>query len=212
MEKWFLDPRIPASQQLPDRFFTKDRTAFDKGHVVRRDDVAWGMTYEEVRRANGDTYHVTNCSPQVIGFNRPSKTHDNWGDLEKIVGTQAKSERYCLIAGPVLADDDPIFVGKDDDGAVRVQIPRRYFKVVVARGEDGKRVEVFAFVLEQDLSDTPLELVVDAEWRRRMISIDQLERRTRLLSFDQTLHDGDQIDTPKGEAIQAHPAIGKVNQ
>jgi endonuclease G len=209
-EKWFLDPRIPASQQLPDRFFTKDRAAFDKGHIVRRDDVTWGTTYEEVRRANGDTFHVTNCSPQIADFNRSNKEHGIWGQLENLVLTQAKTERYCLLAGPVLAADDPVFVGQDDDGAVRVQIPRRFFKVVVARGEDGKAVEAFAFLLEQDLSDTPLELIVDAEWRSRMISIDQLERRTGLLSFDQSLHDGDQITTPKGEAIQGHPAIGRV--
>lgn len=211
-EKWFNDPRIPPSQQLPDRFFTKDGGAFDKGHIVRRDDVAWGTTYEEVRRANGDTFHVTNCSPQIADFNRSNQEHGIWGQLENLVLTQAKTERYCLIAGPVLADDDPIFVGKDDDGAARVQIPRRFFKVVVARSADGKGVEAFAFVLEQDLSDTPLEFAVTAEWRSRMISIDLLELRTGLLSFDQSLHDGDQIDTPKGEAIQAHPAVGKVKR
>ncbi len=211
-EKWFTDPRIPANEQLPDRFFTKDRKAFDKGHIVRRDDVAWGATYEEVRRANGDTFHVTNCSPQIADFNRSNQEHGIWGQLENLVLTQAKAERYCLLAGPVLAADDPVFVGQDDDGTVRVQIPRRFFKVVVARNGDGKGVEAFAFVLEQDLSDTPLEFAVSAEWRSRMISIAQLERRTALLSFDQSLHDGDQIDTLKGEAIQAHPAVGKVKR
>ncbi len=39
----------------------------------RREDVCWGKTYDEVRRANGDTYHTTNCTPQVAGFNQSSK-------------------------------------------------------------------------------------------------------------------------------------------
>jgi hypothetical protein len=72
MEQWFVDPRIPETQQLPDRFFTKDKGAFNKGHLVRREDVAWGDSYEEIRFANGDTFHTTNCSPQVAGFNRPA--------------------------------------------------------------------------------------------------------------------------------------------
>src|SRR5262249_36764585 len=66
-EKWKTDPRIRGEHQLPDRFFTKDRQAFDKGHIVRREDVCWGKDYEQIRRANGDTYHTTNCSPQVAG-------------------------------------------------------------------------------------------------------------------------------------------------
>jgi endonuclease G, mitochondrial len=210
-EKWFTDPRIAPSEQLPDRFFTKDHGAFDKGHIVRREDVAWGATFEEVRRANGDTFHVTNCSPQIADFNRSNQPHGIWGQLENLVLTQAKTERYCLLAGPVLAADDRVFVGEDDAGPVHIQIPRRFFKVVVAHGEEGK-LEAYGFVLEQDLGTTPLEFVVDAEWRSRMIAIDQLELLTGLLTFDQALHDGDQIDTPKGEAIQGHPAVGRVDR
>ena len=67
-EKWFVDPRIPEHHQLPDRFFNKDRKAFDKGHIVRREAVAWGGDYPEVRFANGDTFHGTNCSPPSQGL------------------------------------------------------------------------------------------------------------------------------------------------
>ena len=84
-ELWFTDPRLDASFQIPDVFFTKDRKAFDKGHIVRRDDVAWGKTYDDLRRANGDSYHVTNRSPQVAGFKRSAQGKENWGDLENCV-------------------------------------------------------------------------------------------------------------------------------
>src|SRR5262249_25368722 len=101
-EKWYTDPRLDEKFQLPDIFFTKDRGSFDKGHIVRREDVAWGSTFDILRRANGDTYHVTNCSPQVAGFNRSNAGEDNWGDLENVVLAEAANERLCLFAGPVL--------------------------------------------------------------------------------------------------------------
>src|SRR5262249_47540132 len=104
-EQWGTDPRIPGGHQLPDGFFTKDEGAWDKGHLVRRDDVCWGSSFEDIQMGNGDTYHTTNCSPQVAGFNRPAND-DNWGDLEKIVQKETKSEKVILFSGPVLADDD----------------------------------------------------------------------------------------------------------
>ncbi|NWP89682.1 DNA/RNA non-specific endonuclease, partial [Escherichia coli] len=77
----------------------KDRGAFDKGHIVRRDDISYGRSYAELRRANGDTYHITNCSPQIAQFNQSQRGKDNWGDLENLVLGEAASERYCLFAG-----------------------------------------------------------------------------------------------------------------
>jgi endonuclease G, mitochondrial len=202
-ERWFIDPRIPAVHQLPDRFYTKDRASFDRGHIVRREDVAWGETYEQVRRANGDTYHVTNCSPQVKGFNR-SGSRGVWGQLENIVLKQAATETYCLFAGPVFAKDDPIFVGVDDDGTVTVPIPRKFWKIVVAR--KGDELQTFAFILEQDLSDTDfgdLEFAVDETWRERMISVADLDKLIPELSFASELKDSDQIDADPGEAVRA---------
>src|SRR5436190_20589750 len=69
IEQWVTDPRIADEHQLPDVFYTKDGGAFDKGHIVRRDDVAWGDTFDDMQMANGDTYHTTNCSPQISAFN-----------------------------------------------------------------------------------------------------------------------------------------------
>lgn len=179
-ERWFGDPRLRGTDQLPDRFFEKDNKAFDKGHLVRRDDVAWGDSFAEVQTANGDTYHTTNCSPQVAGFNR-SNHDDNWGALEDLVLKQAKFERYCLFSGPVLADDDPIFAGVDELGPVRVQIPREFWKVVVARV--GDQLQSFAFTLSQNLSQTPLEFAVPEAWVGRMVPIADLERKLRIVRF-----------------------------
>jgi endonuclease G len=188
-ERWFTDPRLRGTDQLPDRFFEKDMKAFDKGHLVRRDDVAWGRSFAEIQAANGDTYHTTNCSPQVAGFNR-SNHADNWGALEDVVLKQAKSERYCLFSGPVLADDDPVFLGVDDLGAVRVQIPREFWKVVVARGGSG--LQAFGFLLTQDLGQTPLEFTVPDTWVVRMIPLAELEGKLRLVRFPAAITTADQ--------------------
>jgi DNA/RNA endonuclease G (NUC1) len=159
MERWFTDPRLRGSDQLPDRFFEKDGKAFDKGHLVRRDDVAWGDTYEELRAANGDSFHTTNCSPQVGGFNR-SNLHGAWGELENHILKQAKSQRLSYFAGPVLAESDRASPASTP-GQGQVQIPEEYWKLVLA--VDDGRLRAFAFVLRQDVSDLPLEFQVDAE-------------------------------------------------
>lgn len=208
-EKWFKDPRVPDKHQLPDRFFTKDNAAFDKGHNVRRDDVAWGATFEEVRRANGDTYHTTNCTPQVAGFNR-SMLGGIWGQLENIVLKQAKTERYCVFSGPVLDPSDRSFRGKDNYGEILVQIPSKYWKVIIALEDDS--LKTFAFLLEQDLSQTPLEFIVDAEWTNRMISIPELETILREVVFDKLLHSSDQIETSNAESLRNSNSIELFSQ
>ena len=90
-------------------------------------------------RANGDTFHVTNCSPQRGNYNR-SNLGGIWGGLENFIGAQADTEQFCIFAGPVLADGDLRF------GGTPVQIPTRFWKVVCA--VKAKKLQVFAFMLE----------------------------------------------------------------
>lgn len=188
-ERWFTDPRIPAQHQLLDRFFTKDRTAFDKGHIVRRNDVVWGDSYAEVQNANGDTFHVTNCSPQVKGFNR-SNSGGLWGKLENVVLKEAETERLCVFAGPVLENEDPIFSGVDDLGPVQVRIPRSYWKVIVAE-KDGA-LQSFGFLLEQDLSDVDFEFQLSRTWQRRLKPLAELQDRIGGLAIGDAVLSGDQ--------------------
>ncbi len=208
IEKWFSDPRIPEIHQLPDKFFTRDRKAFDKGHIVRRDDVAWGKTFEELRRANGDTYHVTNCSPQVAGFNR-SQMGGIWGKLENLVLKQSKSEmeKYCVIAGPVLDPNDRVFKGRDLEGTVRIQIPTRYWKIVVARS--GGKLESFAFVLDQDLSDVEWEFAVSTALKSKMISVPDLQALLPDIDFPPEIESSDQFESDDGESVRALGGIDR---
>ncbi len=188
-EKWLTDPRIPQLDQLPDVFYTKDGGSFDKGHIVRRNDVCWGSTRAQVVRANGDTFHVTNCSPQVAGFNRPTSGVDNWGDLEVEIQKQSQAEKHCILAGPILAESDRIFDGKDDFGPVRIQIPVRFWKVILAN-EEGK-LAAYGFILQQDLSSVPEEFSVNATWKPYLIALDTLEAQLSGFVFPPEIHKAD---------------------
>jgi len=182
-EKWVLDPRVSESFQIPDAFYTNDHGAFDKGHIVRRDDVCFGTTFAQVIRANGDTFHVTNCSPQRGAYNR-SALGGIWGNLENFIGAQADKEQYCIFAGPILSPDDKRFTGSS------VQIPKRFWKVVCA--VKNKKLQVFAFILEQDLSGVPLEFQVDANWKHSQVKLKTLESIIGLVKFPHVYHVADQ--------------------
>lgn len=207
-ERWFCDDRIALSSQLPDIFFSKDQGAFDKGHLVKRDDVTWGHSYAQVRRANGDTYHTTNCSPQVAGFNR-SNLSGLWGQLENVISDQMNSERLTILSGPVLDPSDQTFVGTAMNGQkLRVQIPQKYWKVVVAVKDDDP--QAFGFLLEQDLSDVPLEFAADGTWKEKMISLSSLEVLVRHFSFPDVLHQADQAGGANGESLRESLGLGLV--
>ena len=221
LEKWFTDPRIPQQDQLPDAFYTKDGGSFDKGHVIRREDVSWGDSREQIVRANGDTFHVTNCTPQVLGFNRSVSGEDNWGDLENAIQKQAKTEKLSILAGPILAAEDKLFEGKDDFGPVKIQIPREFWKVVLAN-ENGK-LAAYAFVLQQDLRNVPEEFRVTATWKPYLVSVAALEARLSGFTFGRQIHAADrsaqgghELATAIGAGVQSNPvhvihadAIGK---
>jgi endonuclease G, mitochondrial len=207
-DKWYPDPRVDAKHQLPDVFFTKDRKAFDKGHIVRRDDVAWGRTYDDLLLGNTDSFHVTNCSPQVSGFNRSANGEDNWGDLENHVLSEAANERLCVFAGPVLAADDKVFSGVGERGSsISARIPERFWKVIVARVDNG--IAAFGFVLEQDLSDVSWEeFAVPEEFAPALCALTDIEAMTGVV-FGPSVRDADQFETLRGQDVAKRSNVKK---
>ncbi len=201
-EKWKTDPRVPATDQIPDAFYSNDRGSFDKGHIVRREDVCWGSTYKQVRRGNGDSFHVTNCSPQVKDFNQ-SQAHGIWGQLENFVLKQVEhdSDKYCMFAGPLFADSDRVFFGQDEDGSeLRLPIPQQFWKLVVA--EVNGALAAFAFLLEQKLTKVVFEdeeFKVSSEWTPFLISVAELEGLLGIVQFPQVVRDADQSGDSGGQ-------------
>ena len=179
-ELWVEDPRIGSRYQLPDVFYSEDRGAFDKGHIVRRDDVCWGEHFDEIQMANGDTFHVTNCSPQTKVFNQGAAGQDNWGDLESAIAavTKKDSEAACIFAGPIFGSDDRWFYGKDTSGKARIQIPSRFWKIVVVK--EGNTYQAYGFILEQDVrAVTEQEFYVTDNWLAAWNPISAIESLLR---------------------------------
>ncbi len=207
-ESWLTDPRIPKQHQVPEVFYDKDGGAFDKGHIVRREDVCWGGTRDQVVKANADSYHVTNCSPQVAGYNQSAKK-GVWGQLEEVVLKQVQAEqKFTVLAGPVLADDDKVFEGRDFVGKVRIQIPKRFWKVVVAE-KDGK-LQAFGFLLEQDLKNVQLEteeFQVTEEWAPFLIPLQELEDLLKIVKFPAELKNADGARSAEGEEMVLTGAV-----
>ena len=72
-----------------------------------------------------------------------------------------------------MADDDKRFRGRDEVGTTLVQIPRRFWKIVVIKGAAGP--EAYGFLLEQNLSNVRLEFAVPGTWRRHRCKIEEIE-------------------------------------
>jgi len=179
-ELWAEDPRLDSRYQLPDVFYTEDRGAFDKGHIVRRDDVCWGEHFDEIQMANGDTFHVTNCSPQTKAFNQGAAGQDNWGDLETAIAavTRQDTEAACIFAGPIFGAADRWFHGKDAADQARIQIPDRFWKIVVVRDDAG--FKAYGFILEQDVhAVTEQEFHVTDNWLAAWKPVSAIARELR---------------------------------
>ncbi len=151
-DAWIEDPRIPGSLQIDDPELYEPAEKFDRGHIVGREDNAWGVTQEEMEFANSDTFHWTNCTPQHEDFNRAIFGHKGiWGKLERHITKQADAigNRLTVFAGPVLDDGRSI---PHDFGGGLFRVPYDFWKVLVVaekRGRRRPRLRAYGFLMEQ---------------------------------------------------------------
>lgn len=150
---WLVDPRIGYDQQVSDEGYG-DNTAFDRGHLVRREDVQWG-TYEEARDAARSTFFYSNAALQHMNFNQ-----DEWLELEDYALDFAVKHAYrlCIFAGPVLSDDDMTYGDVPQHLKYRrprtargTLVPTQFWKVIVLRQEaaGGDDLAALAFLMDQ---------------------------------------------------------------
>jgi DNA/RNA endonuclease G (NUC1) len=137
-DSWYYDPRVQREVKVGDELYLG--SDFNRGHLVRRLDPAWGRTVNAARIANDDTYHWTNCSPQHNNFNQGKAL---WVGLEDYLLEKAAGERKRMIVftGPVLTPADPSFRG--------VQIPLKFWKVAAVLRPNG-RLASLAFLVDQE--------------------------------------------------------------
>jgi DNA/RNA endonuclease G (NUC1) len=166
-DKWFYDPRLDSALQVGNDFYAKP---FDRGHLVRRLDPAWGRTVRVAKVANDDTYHWTNCSPQHERFNEGKNV---WAGLEDYLLNKATGERKRLVVftGPVFTTHDPEYQG--------VKVPKQFWKVAVVARPNG-RLAALGFLVTQDALIADLVFDPAAVAKTYQTSVRKIEKLTGL--------------------------------
>jgi endonuclease G, mitochondrial len=121
-DKWYYDPRISKDFQCGPSLYSNNE--LDRGHLVRRLDPDWGPDAE---KANEDTFHFTNCSPQHMNLNQKT-----WLNLEDYILKNAATYgmKVTVFTGPVFRSDDMLYRRE-------FRIPAEFWKVVVIVKDDG---------------------------------------------------------------------------
>jgi endonuclease G, mitochondrial len=186
-EDWRLDPRVPPTLQLADKDVYAPARRVDRGHIVRREDNAWGAAGQATEYANSDTYHFTNCVPQHEAFNQenPQNRDRNdpfryadlgvrgiWGAFESAVEEQLKEGggQAIIFAGPVLDD----FVDVRDWATGVVSTPKRFWKVVVVPKSRSRHPALAAYGYIFDQTDVVKRFGLDFRERLDLPAFDGL--------------------------------------
>jgi endonuclease G len=167
---WSFDDRIDREAQLAGDFY--GHNPFDRGHLVRRLDPAWGPDVETAGAAIEDTFHWTNCGPQHEDFNRQQGL---WADLENYIlyNTNNRELKVSVFTGPVFRGDDPIYR--------EVAVPQQYWKVVTMVKQDGSLSATAYLVSQKELVDDFLtESFAFGRFKTLQIPIRELETKIEM--------------------------------
>lgn len=146
-DRWQLDPRIDPAHQWGPELYAAEKSDFDRGHMTKREDVQWGSTDDEAQLGALSTFFYTNAVPQVPNLNRQL-----WRRLEDYIlkkQTVKHDFKIVLFTGPVLSDDDPVFITPVNGQEVR--IPTLFWKVIYFTKSDGKLYRVGFLMGQRDL-------------------------------------------------------------
>ena len=144
-DRWLKDKRIKYKHQWGSELYSAAKSDFDRGHMTKREDVQWGKNIASARKGAQSTFYYTNAVPQREELNR-----EVWRMLENYIlhdETVGQNLRINLLTGPVLRDEDPVFVTTVRNEHIR--IPSLFWKVIyfVKPGGDLHRV---AFLVGQE--------------------------------------------------------------
>ncbi|MBP1918226.1 DNA/RNA non-specific endonuclease [Youngiibacter multivorans] len=162
-DKWYYDPRISKEYQCGPSLYSKNE--LDRGHLVRRLDPVWGS---DADKANEDTFHFTNCSPQHKNLNQKT-----WLNLEDyILSNAAKhSMKVNVFTGPVFRSDDMVY-------RKEYKIPAEFWKVVVIVKDD-ESLSATAYLQTQKNLITNLEFAY-GQYETYQVPVAQIEELTGL--------------------------------
>lgn len=204
-ESWRQDPRVPREFQLIGSDIYDPAKNFDRGHIVRREDNAWGPPGIATEFANADTYHWTNCTPQHELFNQENPKGPEysgrkgiWGRFEGALQQEivAGGGQAVIFAGPVLYSD----TRTRDFGNGDVTYPLKFWKVIVVPRSPAQRPDllVYGFVFDQSraIDEFGVGLTLEEALRlepfsRQARSLAKISELTGL-TFADALHAADQ--------------------
>ncbi|MCM5704432.1 DNA/RNA non-specific endonuclease [Larsenimonas salina] len=172
-DHWALDGRLALEAQCGEDLYA--RNPLDRGHLVRRSAACWG---EDAEQANEDTFHFTNCTPQMAAFNQQT-----WLGLEDyLLGNAVKDKgKVSIFTGPVFKESDRTYRG--------VQIPEAFWKVVAFRTpDDAPRATAYLIAQDKELDDN-LGLFF-GQYKTFQKSVARIEALTGLDFGDLRDHDG----------------------
>lgn len=200
-DSWILDPRIDAAHQIGEELYTAND--FDRGHLVRRLDPAWGETRSLAKVANDDTFHFTNCSPQHKKFNEGKNL---WAGVEDHILNFADENdlKLTVITGPVFRDDDAMYRGL-------IPIPREFWKVVAFVRPD-RTMSATAFLVSQESLVANMEDLELGPFKTYQVPVADIESRThldfaRLRQFDPLAAHGPQESSSPARVLRSHDEI-----
>jgi endonuclease G len=203
-DKWFLDSRIDSNFQMGEELYSAPHT--DRGHLTRFKDLSWGTTMDDAVKATNDTFHFTNCTLQLDGFNEGA---DRWQGLEQFLLEQhaRKDDRKMIVVtGPVLLDSDPNY--RNPAMSYTAKIPIAFWKVCCLRRQDGSLAATGFKLGQEDITSLPgFEERFDIGMAQ--VTISDLEKLTGLNFGILTKHDHFAEGGAPGTLEIARPGGGK---
>lgn len=170
-DNWVIDPRLEKTAQLAKSFYANND--FDLGHMVRREDALWGDTLEEALAANNDTFYLTNATPQHKDFNRNAQ---RWKGLEDYALKNARKNdlRITVFSGCIF--------DKNDRKLNDIQIPAKFWKIIVMIKKDGTPTATGYIINQDDLIEdiTERNLFVFDQFKTYQVDIKTIEEATNL--------------------------------
>ena len=150
-DKWFLDPRIDSKFQMGEELYVGADT--DRGHLTRFKDLSWGVNMDQAVKATNDSFHFTNCTLQLSGFNQGK---DRWQGLELfLLENHAKADhrKMVVITGPVFKSSDPKY--RNPSMSYTTRIPLAYWKICVLKRQDGTTAATAFTLGQEDIAALP---------------------------------------------------------
>lgn len=171
-DNWYFDPRIGEEFQCGPSLYNQNE--LDRGHLVRRIDPVWG---DGAAKANEDTFHFTNCSPQHKNLNQKI-----WLNLEDYILNNATNFglKISVFTGPVFRADDMVY-------RQEFRIPAEFWKVVVMVKAD-QTLSATAYLQTQKNLITDLEFAYGA-YETYQVPVTQIEALTGLKFGELSRHD-----------------------